>query len=74
MHKSKRELRQMPTHALLDLLETVYLEWRFCDRKSALEGSLAHYFRTIAFEVDRRRRRDLVGSCTCSTCMELRQL
>jgi hypothetical protein len=72
MHLTRRELRAMPLHALIDLLEVIYLEWRFSDRDSALEGSLGRYFERIAVEVDRRRRRALTGSCTCQTCMEIR--
>lgn len=72
MQKNKRQLRAMPLHALLDHLEVTYLEWRFSDSETALEGRTRAYFQRVAEEVDRRRRRLLVGSCTCQTCMELR--
>jgi hypothetical protein len=72
MHHSKRDLRAMPLHQLIDLLEVTYLAWRFEDRDSALEGVHHVAFVRVANEVDRRRRRLLVGSCTCSTCFELR--
>lgn len=71
MHKTKRELRQLPAHALLEELEATYLLWRFSDRNTALEGSLAQYFGRLTSELDRRRRRALVGVCTCELCWEL---
>jgi hypothetical protein len=74
MHKTKGELRRLPVHELLDILEAVYIEWRFSTRDTALEGHLGAYFRRVADEVDRRRRRGLVGSCTCMVCFELRAL
>jgi hypothetical protein len=68
MHLTKRELRQLPLHALLDLAEATYLLWRFEDRNSALEGSLAVYCDRIFQEVNRRRRRAISSSCTCEVC------
>jgi hypothetical protein len=62
----------MQLHDLVDLVEKLYVEWRFCGHERALEGSLASYFHRAAAELDRRRRRDLVGTCTCMTCMDLR--
>lgn len=58
----------MPLHELIELLESVYLAWRFSDQHSALEGSTAAYFSRIAAEVDRRKRRAITGRCTCALC------
>jgi hypothetical protein len=68
MRLTKRQLRALPLHELVDLVEGVYLSWRFSDRHSALEGAQAIYFSQLMAEVDRRRRRALTGSCTCELC------
>jgi hypothetical protein len=68
MQKTKSELRRMPLHELVDTLESTYLLWRFEDRNSALEGSLAIYYQRLVQELSRRRRRRLSVSCTCQLC------
>ena len=71
MMKTKRELRAMPLHELVDHLEATWLLWRFSGTESALEGSLGAAFWRVACEVDRRRRRAITGSCTCMLCCQL---
>jgi hypothetical protein len=71
MHLTKRELRSLPMHALVDVVELLYVEWRFSGRHSALEGSAAVQFHRAAAELDRRRRRALVGRCTCEVCCRI---
>lgn len=68
MHLTKRELRALPIHALIDLVELLYVEWRFSDRDTALEGTMAAAFQRAAHELDRRRQRLLRGKCTCAVC------
>jgi hypothetical protein len=62
----------MPLHELVDRLEATYLQWRFEDRGSALEGSLHHQLVRLVDEVGRRRRRALTGRCVCEVCFAIR--
>lgn len=73
MMKSKRELRAMPHHLLVQHLELAWCEWRFADRSTREEEVWGAEVRKAMAEVDRRRRRRLLGRCTCSICMDMRE-
>lgn len=71
MHVTKHHLRTMPLHELIDLVEQLYLRWRFSGPRSPVENEASRLFTMAAAELDRRRRRALRGSCTCQLCMDL---
>lgn len=73
MYKSKRDLRAMPHHLLIQQLELAWCEWRFAERSTVEEAGWAAEVRKCMAEVDRRRRRRLLGRCTCSICMDMRE-
>lgn len=60
----------MATHDLLDALEASWIRWRFADEHSALEGASAVLLSRLCAELDRRRRRQLLGRCTCAVCWD----
>jgi hypothetical protein len=70
MQLTRREIRQLPLHDLVDRLEATYLLWRFEDRHSALEGSLAVELDRLIHEVRRRRTKRLATGCTCQICWD----